>query len=219
MKDTKTRILDAAERILAEHGFAGCSLRAVTASAGVNLGSVNYHFQSKESLIQAVIRRRLVPLNRERLAALDACEARAAGREVALADLLHALLDPMFRGDSDGTGFLRLIGRIYTEPTLDFARLFRQELDDVVRRFWPAFHRTLPDLEPEVLFWRVFFTIGAMAHVLAGGAMLQMVSGGICDPNNAENALRQLVLYAEAGLRAPAVRQRKKAPAHPRPAQ
>jgi AcrR family transcriptional regulator len=218
MKDTKTRILDAAEQILAEHGFAACSLRAVTACAGVNLGSVNYHFKSKEALIQAVISRRLVPLNRERLAALDACEARAAGKKVALADLLHALLDPMFQADSGGTGFLRLMGRIYTEPTLDFARLFRQELDEVVRRFWPAFRRALPDLAPEDLFWRVFFTIGAMAHTLAGGAMLKLISGGICSPNDSEGALRQLVCFAGSGLCAPAVTRRKKKSGNARPA-
>ncbi|CAA9412384.1 MAG: Transcriptional regulator, AcrR family, partial [uncultured Rubrobacteraceae bacterium] len=41
--DTKTRILDAAERLFAERGFEGTSIRAVTAEAGANLAAVGYH--------------------------------------------------------------------------------------------------------------------------------------------------------------------------------
>ena len=69
---TKQRILDSAESLFARHGFAGASLRQVTASAQVNLAAVNYHFGSKENLINEVFRRRLDSLNEERLAALAA---------------------------------------------------------------------------------------------------------------------------------------------------
>jgi len=75
--DTKDRILDVAERLFAEHGFANTSLRSITAEAGANLAAVNYHFQSKDALIQAVFARRLGPLNQARLEMLDAAEARA----------------------------------------------------------------------------------------------------------------------------------------------
>ena len=52
--DTVKRILDAAEQLFAEKGFAETSLRLITSKAGVNLAAVNYHFGSKKSLIQAV---------------------------------------------------------------------------------------------------------------------------------------------------------------------
>ena len=73
--DTKERLLDAAESLFADHGFAATSLRMITSAAGVNLASVNYHYGSKEALIQAVLERRLGPLNRDRLRRLDAIEA------------------------------------------------------------------------------------------------------------------------------------------------
>jgi AcrR family transcriptional regulator len=66
-KDTKERILDAAERLFAAHGFAGTSLRAVTKEAGVNLAAVHYHFGTKEDLLRAVLSRIVIPVNRERL--------------------------------------------------------------------------------------------------------------------------------------------------------
>ena len=48
---TKQRILDVAEALFAEHGFAGTSLRQVTSRADVNIAAVNYHFGSKENLV------------------------------------------------------------------------------------------------------------------------------------------------------------------------
>ncbi|MEO7433066.1 MAG: TetR/AcrR family transcriptional regulator, partial [Dokdonella sp.] len=67
---TRERILCVAETLFARHGFAGASLRQVTAAAKVNLAAVNYHFGSKDSLIEEVFRRRLDELNQHRLALL-----------------------------------------------------------------------------------------------------------------------------------------------------
>ena len=213
MEDTKTRILDAAERLLSERGFTGVSLRAVTAGAGVNLGAVNYHIQSKKALIQAVFARRLAPLNRRRLEALDACEARAAGRPVPLEELLHAFLGPVMKPDVAGEGFVRLMGRMYTEPSLDVRRIVSVEMGEIAQRFVSAFRRTLPGLQPEELFWRLLFTIGAMAQTLSAGSLLHFISGGICDPSDLEGAEKRLIRFTGAGFRAPAggVKSKKRA--------
>ncbi|NOQ41505.1 MAG: TetR family transcriptional regulator, partial [Desulfuromusa sp.] len=61
--DTKTRILNSAEQLFAREGFHSTSLRTLTSRAEANLASVNYHFGSKDALLQAVIERRLLPLN------------------------------------------------------------------------------------------------------------------------------------------------------------
>ncbi|MCW8856810.1 MAG: TetR/AcrR family transcriptional regulator, partial [Kangiella sp.] len=64
-ESTKSRILDAAEQLFAERGFAETSLRTITTRAKVNLASVNYHFGSKKSLIQAVFDRFLQDFTKE----------------------------------------------------------------------------------------------------------------------------------------------------------
>ena len=74
--DTRDRILDAAERLFAQQGFDLTSLRALTTEADVNLAAVNYHFGSKERLFEAVLARLIAPINAERLARLDALEAK-----------------------------------------------------------------------------------------------------------------------------------------------
>src|ERR671936_54679 len=73
--ETRTRILDAAEELFMQHGFEGTSMRLLTAKAGVNLAAVNYHFGSKDALIEAVFHRRLDPMNVARMAELDKLEA------------------------------------------------------------------------------------------------------------------------------------------------
>ena len=60
--DTVERILDVAEILFAEKGFAETSLRLITSKAQVNLAAVNYHFGSKKSLIQAVFSRFFPPV-------------------------------------------------------------------------------------------------------------------------------------------------------------
>ena len=91
-RDTKAEILDAAEELFARRGPNAVSLRQVIARARVNLAAIHYHFGSKESLLQAVLSRRLVPLNAERLALLE--EAQRRTRRGPLEKILEALVGP-----------------------------------------------------------------------------------------------------------------------------
>ena len=128
--DTKTRILDAAEGLFMEHGFEATSLRSLTAAAGVNLAAVNYHFGSKEELFQAVLTRRLDPMNKERIELIDKLEREAGGKAIACERILFAMLIPALRLARDeergGKNFLRLVGRAYADPA-PFIRHFLSE--------------------------------------------------------------------------------------------
>src|SRR5882724_1371308 len=94
---TKARILDAAEALFMEHGFEATSLRQITATAGVNLAAVNYHFGSKEELFQAVLTRRLDPMNQERIALLTRFEREAAPHALSCERILAAMFIPALR--------------------------------------------------------------------------------------------------------------------------
>src|SRR5437660_735631 len=119
-KDTKDRILDAAESLFLDHGFEATSLRQITAAAGVNLAAVNYHFGSKEELFQAVLTRRLDPMNQERIERLEKLEREASGKPLSCEKILFAMLIPALRLARDerrgGKNFLRLVGRAYADP-------------------------------------------------------------------------------------------------------
>ncbi|MEO0768476.1 MAG: helix-turn-helix domain-containing protein, partial [Cyanobacteria bacterium J06649_4] len=70
--ETKEQILDVAEDAIAQHGYAGTTLRKVVSQAGVNLAAVHYHFGSKEDLFRAVIRRISQPIVSTQLQDLEA---------------------------------------------------------------------------------------------------------------------------------------------------
>ena len=103
--DTRERILDVAERLFMEHGYEGTSMRQITGEAAVNLAAVNYHFGSKESLMQEVFRRRLDWLNEERMRVLDALELAAAGQPVKPSAIVEGFFGTLLRmGDDEALG-------------------------------------------------------------------------------------------------------------------
>ena len=61
--DTRRQIMDVAERLFAEHGLSGISLRSIVAEAGVNLAAIHYYFGGKEALFEAVFERVRIELN------------------------------------------------------------------------------------------------------------------------------------------------------------
>ncbi|MBI5083180.1 MAG: TetR/AcrR family transcriptional regulator [Acidobacteria bacterium] len=202
---TKDRILDAAERLFAEHGFQATSLRHITADAGVNLAAVNYHFQSKESLILAVLIRKLEPVNRRRLELLDELEARQGDSAASLEEVLRAFLQPVLEAKAAGVelaAFPRLLGRIYTEPGAWIEKLIPRVFGEVMGRFKAAFAAALPGAEPVEVAWRIHFAIGSMAHFLAAGKLLELISMGAADESDAAGALERLVVFTASGMRA-----------------
>lgn len=205
MNHTKERILDTAERLFSEQGYAATSLRSIIASAGVNLAAVHYHFHSKEALLEAVILRRSVPANQERLALLERCELAAGDNPPPLEKVIEAFVAPTFRMARDpangGMVFMRLLGRLHAEGDL-LSGILISQFRDVLERFAAAVRRALPDLPPAELFWRLNFAIGALGQALRGGSKDVGVISDLSLASSSEMALEQLVAFLSAGFRA-----------------
>ncbi|HMV16753.1 MAG TPA: TetR family transcriptional regulator [Zoogloea sp.] len=204
--DTRERILDAAEVLFMEHGFDGTSMRMITVQAAVNLAAVNYHFGSKELLIQDVFRRRLTDLNKARLEALDALERQAGDAPVKPSRIVDAFFGTALRmaADVDGGGhtFMRLLGRTYTEPNEFVRKFLAEEYAECVERFLAALYRALPEVDRHEILWRFHFMMGAMSYAIAGTDALQLVTGKFDDENPSRLAPR-LMSFLLGGLRAP----------------
>ncbi len=207
--DTKERILDAAEALFMEQGFAATSLRMITTRAGVNLAAVNYHFGSKDELIKAVFTRRLGPLNLERIALLDELEERAEGRPLQPEQVLEAFLISGVRVARDarrgGTLFMRLLGRAFAEPTEQVRQLMPRQFQEVVARYQAALARALPELPERELVWRLHFIFGAIAYTMGGSDVLRLTSRHPLkeEGTDAETLIRHLVPFLAGGLTAP----------------
>jgi AcrR family transcriptional regulator len=196
--DTKDRIMDVAEGLFAEKGYPATSLRDITGEAGTNLASVNYHFQSKEGLLSAIVERYVGPVNRERLEILDAIEARADGPAPDLEELVRAFLAPAF------THWMRLAGRLHAETDEHLRAIFLNQFREVARRFGRAFRHALPHLDENQVHLRTHFLVGAMAHTLLWSGNMPGPPFGRRRTVPPEEALEELVRFAAAGLAAPA---------------
>ncbi|MDI3262348.1 MAG: TetR/AcrR family transcriptional regulator [Fulvimonas sp.] len=198
---TRERILGAAEKLFARRGFDGASLRQLTAAAGVNLAAVNYHFGSKERLVEEVFRRRLDRLNTQRLAALD--RAKAHG-EASLEQVLDAFIRPALEidGHGDGSLFVRVLARAFAEHDDSLRRFLSENYGHVMRRFATEFARLLPHLSREELYWRIDLMTGALTHAMSGFGMIRRREG-VGEAEHREETIAHLVRFAAAGLRAP----------------
>ena len=206
--ETRTRILDAAEELFMQHGFGGTSMRQLTAKARANLAAVNYHFGSKDALIEAVFRRRLDPMNAARIAELEQMEKAAGGRPLAPEAIIRAFVGSSLRMIEDAKGggrnFIRLLGRTYTDPQKPIRALIGQLYAPAMERFKRAFERALPDMPRDEMHWRMHFMFGTLAYTLAATDTVQLIAG--CKPEDRYDAAlleARLTAFLLAGLQAP----------------
>ncbi|GAA3283879.1 TetR family transcriptional regulator [Dactylosporangium vinaceum] len=149
--DTRTQLLDAAERLFAERGYSGTSIRAITNEAGANLAAVGYYFGSKADLAAAVARRVIEPINAAQGENLD--RLLAAGGEPAVADLVEAFVGPLFDVRSARTS--RLLMTILGDPAEEM-RSWVGPVEAMFRdRYLAALQRALPGLAEQELWFRV----------------------------------------------------------------
>ena len=206
--ETRTRILDAAEELFMQHGFESTSMRLLTTKAEANLAAVNYHFGSKDALIEAVFRRRLDPMNTGRIAELDRLEKEAGGRALAPEAIIRAFVGASLRMIEDskcgGRNFIRLLGRTYTDPQKHIRSLIGQLYAPAMARFKTAFERALPQMPGDELVWRMHFMFGTLAYTLAATDTVQLIAG--CKPEDRYDARlleARLTAFLAAGLLAP----------------
>lgn len=209
---TRDLLLDAAEELFGEHGYAATSLRRLTTAAGANLAAVNYHFGGKEGLAKAVLERRIAPINAERMQRLDAM----AQKRVTVAMIVRAFVEPPLRavgsasgdrGVSPGSRLCRVFGRISVEQPPFLREFLGVQFGEVGRRFAAALEEVSPGLTTATTWWRLHFVVGAMAHTLQNAAALTHLSGGRCNPDDVDQLIEELVAFAVGGLKARAPRE------------
>lgn len=202
---TKERLLDAAQELFANRGISATSLRDITSKAGTNLASVNYHYGSKENLIRAVFERYLAPLNRSRHQLFDELQARMdRGESASIRGLLYALTAPCLRLWYENPDFMRLAGRLHTDPNDELRHeVLINQFSEIADRMSRISAVLLPKLSPSAVFWRMHFSLGAMLHAITNARDSFVLSRGTMQELDFRGLLEELISYCAAGLLAP----------------
>lgn len=209
--DTRGALLDAAERLFAENGLEGASVREITRTAKANLGAVNYHFGTKDGLILAVFSRRLKPINERRIAMLDAVESKAGAQPPPLEEVLDAFLRPMIEQQGsdlqNAQAFSRLMSRVFQEPNAQVKQLVYDQFGTIVKRINAALLKAVPGLPPEESFWRISFLFGSANHAIDVWSRFEtnpfahIPGAPVPRTLDREELLQRLIAYAAAGIR------------------
>ena len=198
---TKDRILHAAEELFAAQGFATTSLRQVTSRADVNIAAVNYHFGSKDNLVNEVFRKRMDEMSAQRLAALAAARQAHPGE---LEPVLAAFVEPALAMAQDrhgGGAFIRVIARAYAESNDSLRKFLSDQYGHVLRDFARAIDTCVPGMGKEELYRRLDFLSGALTYAMADFGLIKRPHG-VSESTHRARAAKSLIRFAEAGFKA-----------------
>lgn len=178
--ETRERLIDAAEKLLAEKGFEGVSLRELTSAAGANLAAVHYHFGGKEGLIDAVLEGHMAPVNQERLRRLDQILARK--KKPTVREVLEAFLEPLvervLERDSRQRLFAQFMGRMMSEGACmipdEAVPMFQEMASKVVQ----ALQAACPKLGEEEAYCRMKFAFAVMADAMMKDETFEQICQG-----------------------------------------
>lgn len=196
IRDTKDRIVDAAELLFAEQGIAATSLRSITQRAGVNTAAVHYHFGDKLALVQAVVSRRIAPMNQERLKRLEQLEIAAGDAPVDAEQLLAAYLGPVVAARAEWGESARRLGALMARLRMEQTDMepLRANFEDLHQCYARALANALPRIEIEEVGERLDYAVGAMIHLLMHS---QPAGVGL------ESRFERMIRFLAAGFRAP----------------
>ncbi len=196
-------MIEAGERIAAEQGLAAMSLREVQAASGQrNKSAAQYHFGSRHGLIEAIVARRMAPINEQRQARL--AELDDAGEVPTVRQLVEVLVEPLAEATlRPGSCWARFLVQGYADP----------ELSEVVRRTFEgrAYFDTLARLTersthlPEaVRRRRVEHAVGLAVMSLAGAEARRASPGAATGDLRDDALVADLLDTCTAVIEAPA---------------
>jgi len=194
MKNTKEDILDAAENLFAEKGYAGTSIRAIVQEAGVNIAAISYHFNCKETLFFEVIRRRLTEVEKARFELLDQ-HLKLTNGIPTVEGIVRAFLEPLDAGLKSIDRFPKMLVRVFCESPDLKDKITTQLFQKTRKRFLQAFEQAYPHLKQEEIKWRFQFLIASMVGIVIFSDELQQTIDSIPGSKSIIEKAIQQTLY------------------------
>jgi AcrR family transcriptional regulator len=157
--------MDAAENLFIRLGYEAASIRAISSKAKMNLGTVVYHWGTKEALFRDVCLRRFAGIHEEQVRRLSLCNERAEALAPAdLLEVLRALVEPPLLMPSSARIADRtrhLYGRVLTDPSPVALKVTAEIFGPATELFRSLARRCLPHLDEDTFHWRYVCAVGS----------------------------------------------------------
>jgi len=198
---TRERLLDAAEQLFAENGFAATSVRDITTAAASNIAAVNYHFGGKHNLYNEVFRRRMAAMREQRIASIRQSRAEDASLEAVLQAFATAFLQPLVDRGS-GRLLLELITRELLDPQLPHELFLAEVVGPIQEALAEAIVAATPELGPGPARLCVISIAGQLLQVAHRLRRSELAAGWGAELPPLPEMVDQIVRFSAAGVRA-----------------
>jgi AcrR family transcriptional regulator len=197
--DTKKRILDAAEELFAEASFDAVPVREIMRRANARLGLMNYYFETKEALLEAVIARRINVLNSARREALNSF---AGTSDSSLERLVDALVDPylamMLAEDTGWRYYGRLVAMLAQSSRWN--DIVHRYFDETAEMFLAELRRLYPAVDHSTAVRAFVFSVAAMVNLFSMSGRMRSLSEGAIDEEKVNESVEALKTFMVSGL-------------------
>lgn len=198
--ERQTRLLDTAEELFADRGYFGVSVRDITDRAGTRLAAVSDQFGGKEGLFQAVLARRIQPLNQDRRARLETLPARGT-RDRRLRALIDAFTEPMrqLSGDTGWDNYFRLVAQLANSGH-PIGRLIVDDFNAIATDFITHLHTLFPDADDAAIHDAYLHLVAATMHTYSYNLRLDSLTAGRLHTRDIEDRHHALLRFVEGGI-------------------
>jgi TetR/AcrR family transcriptional regulator, regulator of cefoperazone and chloramphenicol sensitivity len=198
---TRERLLDAAERLFAEKGFAATSVRDITAAASSNVAAVNYHFGGKHNLYNEVFRRRMAAMREQRITSIRQARGGGGSLEGVLHAFATAFLQPLLDRGS-GRLLIELISREMLDPQLPHELFLAEVVGPVQEVLAEAIIEVTSGLDAGPARLCVISIVGQLLQVAHRLRRHELAPGWGADIPALPEMVDQIVRFSAAGVRA-----------------
>ncbi|WP_066261743.1 TetR/AcrR family transcriptional regulator [Hydrogenophaga flava] len=198
--DRQMAILLAAEKLFAQHGYHGVSIRQIAEEAGVPLALVGYYYGPKSELFHAIFQHWQGTIQ-ERLALLQHVLS-GPPTEAFLRQVVEAFVRPVLvqRASAEGEYYAQLVGRELARQTPETHRVLTEFFDPLAHSFIDAIHAARPGHDRARAAWAYQFSLGALLHHITDHRAPTLSRGRnqVCAPE----AAALLIDFITAGIAA-----------------
>ncbi len=202
---TKVKILDAAEKLIAEKGYDGTSVRAICSAAQANVAAVHYHFNGKEGVVEAILDRRMSVLTIRRKQLLDDLFSKDDVPSVRslIGTIVMPLAELIDSAGSYGLAYVKMLAHLFHErPDLVWTVFMKYNSENRARQS-EGIIRALPHIPAEVLDRRQTLATAAALHWLSNPIYFTMEGPDVTQQPEMSELVSELVDFLAGGLSAP----------------
>ena len=200
--ETRERILDVAEKLFANNGYNGTSLRDVARGADLQTAAIGYHYPTKEDLFDTVIRRRAAVMTEWRQRALAEMRQRHGAAAIPLDELVRAYVQPFYESASHGNAgwrhYAALMGRLSNSPM--GTEVISRHYNATAREYIDEFLRSLPGVALPSMIDGFTFMVASMLSLCAGTGRSQSQIGVSGDGRPLNEPFSNLVTFLVSGF-------------------